>query len=201
MAGNKVLKIGGILLAAGGSSRMGKPKQFVELDGKTLLRRAAEATVDSICEPVVAVFGAEGERAEAELAGLPILFIRNEEWRSGMSSSIKAGLTHLLDVEPELDAVVITLCDQPFIDANTIDRLANRFTKTRTSMVAARYAGVAGVPALFSKRMFEALSDLEGDKGARELIRDPNASIETIEIREAAVDIDTREDIDELSLH
>lgn len=200
MAGNKVLKIGGILLAAGGSSRLGQPKQFLELDGKTLLKRAAEAISHSICEPVVAVLGSESEKAELEIAGLPVQIIRNEEWRSGMSSSIRAGLNHLLDVDPDLNAVVITLCDQPFIDSATINRLVGKFTDTRTSIVAARYSGVAGVPAVFSKEMFEALSNLEGDKGARDLIRDPNASVETIEIQEAGVDVDTREDIDGLSL-
>jgi molybdenum cofactor cytidylyltransferase len=198
MIGNRDLKIGGILLAAGGSTRLGRPKQFLEFEGKTLLRRSAEAMCASMCDPVVAVLGAEHEKAEAEITDLPLAMRRNEEWASGMSSSIKLGLRELLLVEPEIDAVVITLCDQPFVNAETINRLAEKFAETKSRMVAAKYDGVAGVPAVFSNDMFDALARLEGDKGARDLLRDPNASVETIEINEAAIDIDSPDDVDRL---
>jgi molybdenum cofactor cytidylyltransferase len=94
---------------------------------------------------------------------------------------------------------VITLCDQPFVDAQMINQLGQTFVETRKEVVAAKYGGVVGVPALFSTAMFDALFKLEGDKGARDLIRDPDASIATIEIKEAAIDIDTPEDMDVLS--
>ena len=200
MTGIEPLKIGGILLAAGGSSRLDQPKQFLQFEGNTLLRRAAEAMTESICDPVVAVLGCEKEKAVAGIADLPVKVRHNRDWRSGMSSSIKAGLQELLLIEPEISAVVITLCDQPFVNAETINRLAEQFAESRTKIVAAEYGGVAGVPALFSKEMFDALSKLEGDKGARDLIRDPNASVETIQIKEAAIDIDTPDDYDRLKV-
>jgi molybdenum cofactor cytidylyltransferase len=200
MTGNKSLKIGGILLAAGGSSRMGRPKQFLPLEGETLLRRTAKAMEQSLCDPVVAVLGAEREIAEAELAEIKIEICFNPHWSSGMSSSIRAGLERLLAIGSDLDAVVITLCDQPFVNAQTIDRLIETFATSGTQMVAAKYVGVAGVPALFSREMFDALSRLEGDKGARDLLRDPEASVATIEIEEAAIDIDTLDDIGRLKL-
>lgn len=198
MTENKSLKIGGLLLAAGGSSRMGRPKQFLEFEGETLLRRTAKAMAQSVCDPVVAVLGGENEIAEGELAEINVESCLNPHWRSGMSSSIKAGLAKLLAIESELDAVVITLCDQPFVDVRTIDRLVETFANSGTQMVAAKYDGVAGVPALFSRVMFDALSRLEGDKGARDLLRDPEASIATIQIEEAAIDIDTLDDIGRL---
>ncbi len=200
MTGIDHLRIGGMLLAAGGSSRLNQPKQFILFDGKTLLRHAAEAMAASICDPVVAVLGAEQQKAEAAIGDLPVKTRHNRDWRSGMSSSIKVGLQELLSIEPEIDALVIALCDQPFVSAETIDRLAEKFAQAHTQMVAAEYAGVAGVPALFSKEMFDALSRLEGDKGARDLLRDPGASVETIEIKEAAVDIDTPDDLDRLKV-
>lgn len=200
MTGNENLKIGGILLAAGGSTRLGRPKQLLQYEGKTLLRRAAEAITESICDPVIAVLGAEKEDAGAEIADLPVRICFNQEWPLGMSSSIKLGVKELLLIEPTIDALVITLCDQPFVNAQTIDRLVARFTETRKPMVAAEYDNIAGVPALFAREMFDALSSLEGDKGARDLIRDPGASIETIEIEEAALDIDTHDDIGYLKL-
>jgi molybdenum cofactor cytidylyltransferase len=198
MTGNEGLRIGGILLAAGGSSRLGRPKQLLEFENTTLLRRAAEAMAASICRPVVAVLGAEKKKAEAEIADIPIKIYFNRDWQRGMSSSIKIGLTELLVIEPKIDAVVITLCDQPFVDTRVINRLASKFTESDKLMIAAEYDGVAGVPALFSREMFDAISRLEGDKGARDLIRAPNASIETIEIKEAAIDIDTLDDIGRL---
>jgi molybdenum cofactor cytidylyltransferase len=103
--------------------------------------------------------------------------------------------------EPQINAVVIMLCDQPFVDTTTIGILVARFKQTRKDIVAAKYSGVVGVPALFSREMFDALSKLEGDKGARDLIRDPNASIDTIEMKDAAIDIDTRDDVERLEMH
>lgn len=200
MTGNENLKIGGILLGAGGSNRLGRPKQLLHFEGKTLLRRAAEAIAASVCDPVVAVLGSEKDEAEAEIADVRVRICFNQDWQSGLSSSIKTGLKALLLIEPQIDALVITLCDQPFVTAQTIDGLAARFFETRRPMVAAEYDGVAGVPALFSREMFDALCKLEGDKGARDLIRDPNASIETIEVKEAAIDVDTSDDAHRLNV-
>ena len=198
MTGNENARIGGILLAAGGSSRMATPKQFVRFEGETLLRRAAFAIAASICDPVVAVLGAEKENAEIEIAGTRVQPCFNREWETGMSSSIKLGLTELLSMEPGLDAVLITLCDQPFVTARDLDRLTESFFESRKQIVAAVYGDVVGVPAIFSKELFERLLTLDGDKGARALIRDPNASIEKIKIKEAAVDIVTFDDLDRI---
>ncbi len=201
MTGEQNLKIGGIILAAGGSSRLGEPKQFIKLAGKSLLRRAAEAITVAGCNPVTLVVGANRGETEAEVGDLAINICFNHDWPSGMSSSIRIALRELLSIDPKIDAIVIMLCDQPFIDAHTIGLLVARFKQTSKSIVAARYAGVVGVPALFSREMFDALSKLDGDKGARDLIRDPDAEIETIEIKEAAIDIDTRDDVERYDMH
>jgi molybdenum cofactor cytidylyltransferase len=177
---------------------MGTPKQFVRFEGETLLRRAALAIETSICDPVIAVLGAELVNAEMEIEGTRVETRFNREWQKGMSSSIKLGLTELLSIEPKIGAVLITLCDQPFVTAQTLDRLTKRFRKSQKEIVAARYGGVVGVPAIFSREIFQRLLALEGDKGARNLIRDPDASIDTIEIEEAALDIDTFDDLDRL---
>jgi molybdenum cofactor cytidylyltransferase len=198
MTGNNSLKIGGILLAAGGSSRMRTPKQFVEFEGKTLLRRAAEAMSASICDPVIAVLGDEDSRAENELSDLRFELRFNHEWKSGMSSSIKLGLRELVSLEPDIDAVLITLCDQVFVDTQAIHRLTDRYLHSQSRMVAAMYGNVIGVPAIFPRDKFEQLMTLVGDKGARELLRDPDAAVETVEIEEAAADIDTFDDLNRL---
>ena len=198
MTANKTGKIGGILLAAGGSSRLGRPKQLVEFQGKTLIRRAAETLVCSQCEPIVVVLGAEIERSTAELNGLDVAICINEKWQTGMSSSIISGLRSLLTIEPNLHAVVITLCDQPHVNSVDIDNLITAFKVSGPPIVAAKYGETTGVPALFSRKLFDDLLQLEGDKGARQLIQHNFESVETIEIEKAAIDIDKLDDADRL---
>lgn len=195
MTADKNKKIGAILLAAGGSSRLGRPKQLLTFGGKTLVRRAAEALVNSVCDPIVVVLGCETKGSLAELDGIDVTVCINDEWRSGISSSIKAGLRTLLSAEQDLDAAVITLCDQPFVTSADIDRIAERFAKAGKTIVAARHGEVVGVPALFGREIFDELFTLEGDQGARKLIRtDPKRSA-VIDAEQAAIDIDTPEDL------
>lgn len=191
MTGNENQKIGGLLLAAGGSSRLGQPKQLLQFEGKTLLRRAAETLVNSECDPVVVVLGAARENFAAEIAKLPVTICINENWQTGMSSSIKAGLRELLDIEPAIAAVMITLGDQPNVSADHVGLFAAEFRRSDATIIAAEYGGTVGVPALFSCEMFDQLMQIAGDKGARELIRNRTDGIVKIKLEEAAFDIDT----------
>ena len=110
-----------------------------------------------------------------------------------MSSSIKAGLEYLLNLEPKLDAVLITLCDQPHVTTDSLQLLLTKFQAESTAIAAAQYGETIGVPALFSRELFDELIYLEGDKGARNLIRSRNDLV-TVEIDTAAIDIDTPDD-------
>ncbi len=193
MAGPEISRIGGILLAAGGSSRLGEPKQFLQFRGKSLLRHAAEAIVLAGCDPVVAVIGAEVAGAALEIEGLGLTVALNVNWQSGMGSSIAAGLAKLIEIEPDIEAVVISLCDQPLVDSEMLALFGTKFSLSRAPVIAASYNGVAGVPALFSRELFDELLILKGDKGARDLIRN-RSDIETIDLPEAAFDVDTQDD-------
>lgn len=196
MTENRTPKIGGILLAAGGSTRFGSPKQLGIYQGKSLIRRAAETLVSSGCDLSVVVLGAEIEGSTKELEGLPINICVNENWQSGMSSSIRAGLEYVLNLEPNLDAVLITLCDQPHVTSDSLQLLLAKFQAKSTAVIAAQYGVTIGVPALFSSELFDRLIHLEGDKGARNLIRSQNDLV-TVEIDAAALDIDTPADAKE----
>lgn len=199
MTANNELKIGGILLAAGGSSRLGRPKQLVEFQGKTLIRRTAETLVHSRCDPIVVVLGSEIDGSTAELAGLPVNICINTDWQAGMSSSIVSGLNSLLAIEPELDAVLIALCDQPHVTSADIDKLITAFDVARPPIVAARYGETTGVPALFSSELYPALPKLTGDKGAKGLIKN-SSDIVMVDIGVAALDIDVENDLDVLRI-
>ena len=181
------------MLAAGGSSRLGRPKQLIRFAGETLLRRAARSLADSVYFPVVVVMGSESETASAEIEGLPVYTVVNEKWDEGMSSSLRTGLNLLLELEPDLDGVLIALCDQPMITTELLNRFAYEFSEPRGAVIAASYSGVSGVPALFSKDLFDELLRLRGEKGARQIIRDRD-DVCTIDIPEAADDIDTQAD-------
>lgn len=193
MTANERPKLGAMLLAAGGSSRLGQPKQLLKLEGETLIRRAARSLADSVYFPVVVVVGAEADLTATELADLPVYHSVNEAWSEGMGSSIRSGLGTLLELEPALDGVLIALCDQPQITAGMLNTFARKFSENGVALIAASYSGVEGVPALFSKSLFGDLLELKGDTGARQIIRD-RENVCTIELPEAATDVDTASD-------
>jgi molybdenum cofactor cytidylyltransferase len=195
MTENNAPTIGGLLLAAGGSRRLGRPKQLVLFEGKTLLRRSAEVLSGSRCDTVVVVLGAELESSMAEIIDLPVCVCINDKWQEGMSTSIKTGLAELLKIEPNLAAVLISLCDQPNICTDMIDRFILKFrVSDQQKIIASQYSGLLGVPALFSSQLFPQLLELRGDKGARELIRKVN-DVFSIELEAATFDIDVNDDL------
>ncbi len=194
MTANRLVKIGGILLAAGGSSRLGRPKQLVQYQGKTLIRRSAEALIEAGCSPVIVVLGGEVDGSTAELRGLAVEIAFNTEWRTGMSSSIVSGVRRLIEIEPHIDGVLITLCDQPDIKPQFLARFVNRYSEEPHDIIATDYGEAKGVPALFSRTLFDQLLSLKGDKGARDLIRNSN-NVAIIRADAVFSDIDTPEDL------
>jgi molybdenum cofactor cytidylyltransferase len=194
----KNISIGVIVLAAGASRRMNEPKQLLEFEGKTLLRRTVETAVESIYKPVVVVLGANFERMKPEIEDLPVDIYFNESWQSGLSSSIKIGLENLLKIAPDSAASVMMLADQPLITANHINLFAEKFFQTKSSIIAAEYGETRGVPALFSRAIFEDFSHLSGDKGAKLIIEKYRENLSTINLPEAAFDIDTPQDFSRL---
>jgi len=186
--------LGIIVLAAGASVRMNAPKQLLQLEGKTLLRRAVKTALESIFQPVIVVLGANFEKTNAEIEDLPINICFNEDWQSGLSSSIKTGIENLLKIAPNVAASVITLADQPFVTANHLNLFAEQFSKTNSSIIAAEYHKTIGVPALFSRQVFDDFSELSGDTGAKTIIEKHRERLLTINLPEAAFDIDTPQD-------
>jgi molybdenum cofactor cytidylyltransferase len=183
-----------LLLAAGGSSRLGRPKQLVEWDGKPLIKRASEALLGADCYPVMVVLCPSADAMRAALDGLALNIVENPEWEKGQSSSIRTGMDSLLAIEPLLEAVLIALADQPTVSAKHLRCFIEHYSSAPAPIIAAEYGGFLGVPALFDRSHFPALAELVGDKGARELIRN-EAGIISIALPEASVDIDTIADL------
>jgi molybdenum cofactor cytidylyltransferase len=185
--------VGAIVLAAGGSSRLGQPKQFLVHEGETLVRRAVRAAIGAGCAPVVVVAGAESVRIEQETVGLAACVIHHSEWQRGIGTSIRAGLKQTLALEPKLTAVVIMVCDQPFVTDEVIAALLDRHAAEQMN-VASAYAGTAGVPALFTRSFFPRLAALSDDRGARQLLAQWPHEVVCVAFPKGAIDIDTADD-------
>ena len=189
-----VSRIGLVLLAAGGSRRLGSPKQLLrDAGGKSLVRRASETALASSCRPVTVVLGADSDTIAAELAGLDLLLTVNPDWKTGLASSLKAGLSSLLESGP-LDAVVVMLCDQPRVTSALLNSLLTASADTGHQIAACEYGGTLGVPALFSRSLFPNLQALTGDEGARRVIRAYAGPVARVAFPGGETDIDTAPD-------
>jgi molybdenum cofactor cytidylyltransferase len=188
-------RVGAVILAAGASTRMGVPKQLLEIEGTPLLLRAVEAALASPAWPVVVVLGANAEKIRLVLARRPVLVTENAAWAEGMAASIRAGVTTLQQFSRHLDAAVIALCDQPAFSAETIARLIATQRATGRSIAAAHYAGRNGAPALFLREHFPTLTSLTGEEGARALLNDDPGRVAPVDLPALAIDLDTPADL------
>ena len=185
-----------VILAAGASTRMGVAKQLLRHRGRTLLRHAVEAALGSICRPVVLVLGANMQQVLPEVEGLPVEIVKNSDWAEGLSTSIRAGLEALAPAADSPEAVVLTLCDQPFVSSDDIDGLVAAYHSTKRPIVASEYAGTVGVPALFARPIWPELANLTGDAGAKRVIQKHLANVWPVSCPHGAIDLDTPEDYD-----
>lgn len=188
--------IGAVILAAGSSSRMGTPKQTLQFEGTSLLRRAALAALEAGCSPVVVVTGANVEGSRAELEGLPVREVWNRHWERGMGSSIREGLQAM--GEAEVDAAILMVCDQPHATADVISTLMTAYREVGRPVVASMYGGSFGVPALFSRTIFPDLAQLEGG-GAKQVIKKHALEAHFVPFPEGEKDVDTPEDLKRLT--
>ncbi len=183
-----------ILLAAGQSRRLGRPKQLLERDGETLLTKTVNAALGIDDAPMIVVLGAHAERCLPGLTDPRLTIIQNSEWSEGMASSVRCGLTVTTNRFPETDGVIIIVCDQPGLDTRTIQQLIDLQRTTSLPAAAASYAGRLGTPAIFHVSLFPALLKLSGDRGARQLLQDLGPQVAVLPFDEGALDIDTEED-------
>ena len=185
---------GAIILAAGASTRMGQPKQLLQIDARTLLRRTVDAVLASAAWPVVVVLGAHRVSIRPEILRLPVLVAENSGWEEGLASSIRAGMQVLDSFSLSLDAGLLVPCDLPNLSAGAIARLVDVAIENEKSIVAARYDDHPGPPVLFARRHFHELMDLRGSEGAKPLFARHADRLATLDLPELAVDIDTPED-------
>jgi molybdenum cofactor cytidylyltransferase len=178
------VKTAAVVLAAGSSQRLGELKQLVRLGGETLLERAIRVCGEAGCEPVVVVLGASADAVREGCALGDAVVVLNAEWAEGMGSSVRAGLRALA---ADAEGCVIMTCDMPAVSADHL-----RALMVTGGITASAYTRRRGVPAYFPASMFTRLTELHGDAGARELLKEVRA----VELVGGELDVDTIADLE-----
>lgn len=196
------MSVAGVLLAAGGSRRLGSPKQLLTMHGVTLVERAARQLLDAGCSPVLVVVGADSATIRDAVSMLPVECVENSHWERGMGTSIAAAVQSLNSVRcAHTSAVLIATCDMPTV---TVEHLQSLLATSGLGAhrVASAYTGtdgppergpVRGIPAVLPRADWPALAALDGDQGARALLRD--ADTITVSLPNGQYDLDTPSDV------
>ncbi len=181
-----------IILAAGASSRMGQPKQLLNIEGKSLIRHITEIALETECFPITVVLGANKNLIRAELDKMPITIIENPKWEEGMSSSVKMGLIGAYMTSKAIEAVIFLTVDMPYINKELIDIMIQKaFESVDNQIVACKYDGQIGVPVLFKRELFNDLLDLTGEQGAKKVIQKHLDKTKTVDFPAGKYDLDT----------
>lgn len=183
------------VLAAGSGSRFGGGKLLREYRGTPLVLKAVRLA-ETVCGPrTLLVTGSEWQRVFEACAPLPGFLVHNEDWPSGLGSSIAAAARV---VSGRADALLLLLADQPLVTAEHLRALVSTWHGSPRHIAATAFAGVTGPPALFPARYFPALATLSGDQGARPVLTAAGTDVRTVVFEPAAVDVDRVEDLAKL---
>ena len=181
-----------LVLAAGAGTRFGSAKQLVRLAGRPLLHHAVGRAVEVAGHAVTVVLGAHAAQLTPLLKHTPASVVINRDWSEGIGSSIRAGVAQL---PPSCDGVLLLLADQAAVTSEDLRRLIAAWRREPGRVAAAQYEGTIGVPAIFPRSHLASLAQLRGDQGARTLLRRQSDHVLRVPIPNAAIDIDTPEDL------
>ncbi|WP_394539689.1 nucleotidyltransferase family protein [Lysobacter enzymogenes] len=186
------MQFAAVLLAAGASRRLGRPKQLLRRDGESLLRRGARLALASGAARTVVVLGARAERLGGELDGLAVERAFNPDWQDGMATSLAAGARALAGFD---GAVLVLACDQPALELAHLHAL--RDGAAAAGCAATEHAGALGVPALISAELWREATALHGDRGfGAALAQAPAAAVWRLRAPELELDLDTADDVE-----
>lgn len=183
-----------LIIAAGESKRMGSPKQLLNVEGETLINRMIHIVKKAVSFPVYVVLGASAESIQAQLPKLDVKIVHNAHWQEGMASSIRIGLSTAITQKPDLQGILVVVCDQPYITESTITALLELQKEKDTPMAAAYYDHVMGTPGLFHQSIFNEILSLKGDMGAKKIIQSRPEEVAKLHFEKGLLDIDTKED-------
>ena len=192
-----VTELCAIVLAAGGSSRYGQCKQLIEIDGSSLVRHAVSKLSSLFSHDRINVVVGANSRAVAQaISDLPVTIIHNEYWQNGLASSLKAGIN---SIGPGCPAVMITLCDQVLVAENHLRQLLGLWIDDPSMIIASNYADTLGTPAVIPAEFYPQLLALEGDAGAKSILKNNAGRVTTAPVPEAEFDLDVPADLEKLN--
>lgn len=191
--------IGGIILAAGDSSRLGQPKQLLSVGEENLIQRAVRVGLDSQVTPLVVVLGAGAPFIRPHLTTFSVQMIINRDWQDGIGTSVRVGLRALQQLAPNLRAALVMTCDQPKVSATVLQQIVDTYLETKKPVVASRYqddlhADAFGLPALFDQVTFDALYGLDDDQDPRDVLRQYLSETVFLPCPDGACDINLPDD-------
>ena len=189
------MKINGLILAAGNSSRLGQPKQLVNYQGRTLLADI-EAKLLNCCDQVFVVLGYQAELFYPELHAAQVII--NPNWQTGMGSSLVCGVQVAGN---QADGLLIALADQPLIEAEHYQKLTLQFNHSRNQIIATSYRHQCGVPAIFPSSYWQALAEINAKSGAQSLLQKNAEQVVSIVCETAEYDVDTVDDLLRLNIN
>ncbi len=189
------MKIAAVILAAGESARLGRPKQLLAYRGRSLLRHVVECADEGGCDPVIVVLGAREQEMLREIESTPAQPVINWNWKAGIQSSIRSAIESLARLSPDARAALLLTCDQPLITPEIVRRLRERFDGRAGRVVACEYAKTVGIPALFERSLFAELCALPGPGGAKSVLQAHPNDLLRLPWPDGAVDVDRAEDI------
>ena len=184
-----------LIMAAGASRRLGQPKQLVNYKGNSLIRRITKEAIKADIGNVTVVIGANNDAVKSEIQDLNAEIFLNNEWEEGLGASIRNGLSHVLKKNPVTQAILLMMVDQPFVESEHLQKLANAYDPTRPMIVASAYSSTFGVPVLFDKTYFKEILQLKGDEGGKKVFVKYIRQIVEIPFTEGSIDIDEKEDL------
>lgn len=181
-----------LVLAAGGSTRFGSPKQLVRIDGRPMLHTVVSRATEVAGSQVTVVLGAHARDLAPLLSHSSATVVINRDWESGLASSIRAGVGSLGGAA---EGLLILLADQPAVSTEDLRRLLLAWRRHPDGIATATYAGTVGVPAIFPRWSFSELQQLRGDRGAQLLLRRHVDRLTRVPMSTAGIDIDRPEDL------
>jgi len=192
------INIGVVILAAGSSSRLGRPKQLVEFQNKSLLQHVIDTINPFQFHPGVLVLGANADVIRKSIKPKNVDVLHNENWPEGIASSIRLGVSESIKLNDLLDGILFLLSDQPFVSKELIQELIEKHANGNQQITACSYNGNVGVPAILSKDFFPQLLELKGDVGAKKIMMQNKDHVQHINFKDGSFDVDTEDDVQKL---
>lgn len=183
-----------VVLSAGESSRMGRPKALLPIDGQTFIERIVAALKQTRVGKIIVILGHNASELQPKISHLPVEILINTDYKLGQLSSLQLAVRHL-QLDHDCDGMLVHLVDHPYLTPALVQEMIRRFYETKKRIIVPKFHGKRGHPVIFSRELFAELLSAPADQGAKAVVNAHRADTLEIETEEAgiALDIDTPE--------